>query len=63
MKGRVFIAGGLPGKWCLSIAVDQSSEIFNRLWSHVTKEAKDDSLSCTVVTNFDIKIDTMRYFR
>jgi hypothetical protein len=63
MKGRVLIACGLSGYGCSPIAADQSPEIFHRLWSHVTKEAKDDSPSRRVVTNFKIKINAMRYFR
>jgi hypothetical protein len=63
MKGRALVACRLSGYWCGTIATGQSPEIFHRLGSDVTKEAKDDSMSRSVVTNFDIKIDAMRYFR
>jgi hypothetical protein len=63
MKGRALVACRLSGYRCGSIAASQSPEIFHRLGSDVTKEAKDDSMRRSVVTNFDIKIDAMRYFR
>jgi hypothetical protein len=63
MKGRALVACGLSGYGCSSIAASQSPEIFHRLGSDVTKEAKDDSMRRSVVTNFDIEIDAMRYFR